>query len=175
MWICLCFTPDFYTTRTKHSAVSMNYFGYDLPIKSQLTRSITLRASLILTLMFVCFSAQAEGIIYKHSGDTLQKLYSELHYLRQAGIEIHQKFDVNNDLSQLKACQSEYGYISTRAKATIGIANRLDSPNKQEYIDTGWKAFDCIKCTGHVESCDAIPPTLETIKAEFKELKAQQH
>ncbi|MCX4186281.1 hypothetical protein [Methylophaga sp. OBS4] len=131
-----------------------------------------MKFSLIISLLFISFAAQA-GNVYRHSDDTLQKLYSELHYLHQAGQEIHEKYDVNNDLSQLKACQSEFGYISTRAKATIGIANRLDSPNKEKYIATGWKAFECIKCTGDVTSCDAIPPTLEIIEAEFKQQRAQ--
>jgi len=130
------------------------------------------RLLFLLPLLMLSFSAQA-GANYRHSDDTLQKLYSELHYLNQAGREIHQLFDVNNDKSQLRSCQAEYGYISTRAKATIGIANRLESPHQEEYIATGWKALDCIKCTGDVTSCDAIPPTLEKIKEEFKQKRAE--
>ncbi|MTI63953.1 hypothetical protein [Methylophaga sp.] len=132
-----------------------------------------MRLSTLFSLLFVSFSTLAGGLpagVYQHSDDTLQKLYSELHYLNQAGREIHQKYDdkIKADPSQMRFCQGEYGYISSRAKATIGIANRLDSPNKEEYIATGWKAFECIKCSGEVSHCDAIPPTLETIKAEYK-------
>lgn len=113
------------------------------------------------------------GTVYRHSGDTLQKLYAELHYLNEAGREIHEKYD-ETDALQMKACSSEYGYISTRAKATIGIANRIDSPNKQEYIDTGWYAYNCIRCSGDVADCDHIPPTLETIETEFRSLQSSQ-
>jgi hypothetical protein len=112
---------------------------------------------------------------YRLSDDTLQKLYAELHYLNQVGREIHAKYDdkIEADLQQMRFCRGEYGYIGSRAKATIGIASRLDSPNREEYIATGWKAFDCIKCNGQVSSCDAIPPTLKTIKAEFKAQQSQ--
>ncbi len=112
---------------------------------------------------------------YRHSDDTLQKLYAELHYLNQVGREIHAKYDekLKADPQQMHFCQGEYGYISSRAKATIGIANRLDSPNKEEYIATGWKAYECIKCSGEVSKCDAIEPTLETIKAEYKAQQSQ--
>lgn len=129
---------------------------------------------LSILLLLNCLTVSAAPL-YQYSEDSLQKLYSELHYLREVGLEIHQKYNnTKKDLDQLKSCKSEYGYISTRAKATIGIANRLDSPNKQEYIDTGWHAYECIRCTGNVKSCDVIPPTLETIKQEFKQLKTQQ-
>lgn len=132
-----------------------------------------MRLSSLFSLLFVSFSALAGGQppgVYQHSDDTLQKLYSELHYLNQAGREIHQKYDekIAADPAQMRFCQGEYGYISSRAKATIGIANRLESPNKDEYIATGWKALECIKCGGEVSHCDAIPPTLDTIKAEYK-------
>lgn len=112
---------------------------------------------------------------YRHSDDTLQKLYAELHYLNQVGREIHAKYDdkVKDDLQQLRFCRGEYSYIGSRAKATIGIAGRLDSPNREEYIATSWKAFECIKCNGQVNHCDAIPPTLETIKAEYKAQQSQ--
>lgn len=132
-----------------------------------------MRLSILFSLLLLSSISHAGGLpagVYQHSDDTLQKLYSELHYLNQVGHEIHQKYDekVAADPTQLRFCQGEYGYISSRAKATIGIANRLDSPNKEEYIATGWQAYECIKCTGEISSCDAIPPTLETIKAEYK-------
>lgn len=132
---------------------------------------ITIIAMLVTTAVM----AGGQPGVYRHSDDTLQKLYAELHYLNQIGREIHAKYDdkLKADPAQMRFCQGEYSFISTRAKATIGIANRLDSPNKEEYIATGWKAYDCIKCSGDVNSCDAIPPTLETIKAEYKAKQTQ--
>lgn len=127
----------------------------------------------LFSLLFMASIAHADPAIYRHSDDTLQKLYSELHYLNKVGHEIHEKYDLSQDKSQLKACQEEYDYIGSRARATIGIANRIESPNKEEYIATGWKAYGCIKCTGDVNNCDAVPPTLETIKAEFKQMRAK--
>lgn len=136
-----------------------------------------MKLSLLFSLLVLSLTAHAGGgpNAYRHSDDTLQKLYSELHYLNQAGRQIHQKYDedIAQNPEQLRFCMGEFGYISSRAKATIGIANRLDSPNKEEYIATGWKAFECIKCTGDVTECDAIPPTLETIKTEYKALQSE--
>jgi hypothetical protein len=152
-----------------------NLFGYHLPKYAAKQAEHALKLILTISFLFVSLNVHAGGV-YRHSGDTLQKLYAELHYLNQVGHEIHDKYDIKEgDVVQLSACKSEYGYIATRAKATIGIANRLDSPNKEEYIATGWKAYECIKCTGDVKSCDAIPPTLETIKQEFKQQRAQQN
>jgi hypothetical protein len=132
-----------------------------------------LRLSLFFALFSLSFTALAGGVppgVYQHSDDTLQKLYAELHYLNQVGREIHQKYDdkIKADPAQMRFCLGEYSYISSRAKATIGIANRLGGPNREEYINTGWHALECIKCSGDVSHCDAIPPTLETIKAEYK-------
>jgi len=131
----------------------------------------TLAAILVSTTVI----AGGQPGVYRHSGDTLQKLYAELHYLNQIGREIHAKYDdkLKTDPAQMRFCLGEYSFISTRAKATIGIASRLDSPNREEYINTGWHAFDCIKCSGDVNSCEAIPPTLETIKAEYKAGQAE--
>lgn len=132
----------------------------------------------VLSLLLLSVTVRAEPLppgVYHFSDDSLQKLYSELHYLNQVGREIHQKYDekLKADPMQIRYCEGEYGYIETRAKATIGIANRLDSPNKDEYIATGWKAYECISCTGKISTCDAIPPTLETIKAEYKANNAE--
>lgn|GEM_PF-673381 len=137
-----------------------------------------MKLPVIVSLFLFTFTAQAGGLppgVYRHSEDTLQKLYAELHYLNQVGREIHQKYDdkMAEDPTQIRFCQGEYGYIDARASATIGIANRLDSPNKEEYIATGWQAYECIKCSGSVDKCDAIPATLETIKAEYKAQQTQ--
>ena len=134
-----------------------------------------MRLSLFLVSMIFSVTAIAGGNVYRHSDDTLQKLYSELHYLNQVGHEIHNSYDekVANDPQQLRFCEGEYGYVGTRARATIGIANLIESPNKEEYIATGWKAYQCIKCSGDISHCDAIPPALETIKAEYNALQSQ--
>jgi hypothetical protein len=137
-----------------------------------------LKLPVIVSLFLLSFTAHAGGLppgVYRHSDDTLQKLYAELHYLNQVGREIHLKYDdkTAEDPSQMRFCEGEYGYIGSRARATIGIANRIDSQHKEEYIATSWKAFECIKCGGEVSSCDVIPPTLDTIKAEYKAQQAQ--
>ena len=128
-----------------------------------------MKISSLFPFLCICPAVLAGNLNYQFSGDSLQKLYAELHYLREVGIEIHQKYDVKKNPDQLRFCKGEYGFISTRAKSTIGIANRLTSPHKDEYIAAGWKAYECSQCTGNIEACDAVPPVLETIKAEFKE------
>lgn len=127
-----------------------------------------------LIISSVAIAGQPNGV-YQHSGDTLQKLYAELHYLNQAGREIHAKYDakIAEDPIQSRYCLGEYGYIGSRARATIGIANRIESPNKETYIQTGWSAYQCIQCSGDVAECDAIPATLELIKEEYKALHQQ--
>jgi hypothetical protein len=120
-------------------------------------------------------SAEPAPGVYQHSDDSLQKLYAELHYLNEVGREIHLKYDdkIKQDPLQLRYCMGEYGYIDSRAKATIGIANRLPSEHQQTYISTGWKAYQCIECTGDVSACEAIPPTLKLIEEEYKALHGE--
>jgi len=134
-----------------------------------------LKIRIFLFAMMVTSSVSAGGQAYRHSDDTLQKLYAELHYLNQVGREIHSKYDAKlvEDPSQIRFCEGEYGYIGSRARATVGIANRIESPNKDEYTATAWKAYQCIQCDGEVSHCDAVPPTLDTIKAEYEALHAQ--
>jgi len=134
-----------------------------------------MRLTIFLLSISLSLTAVAGGTVYRHSGDTLQKLYSELHYLNQVGHEIHNKYDekLAEDPQQLRFCKGEYGYVGTRARATIGIANRLESPDKEEYIAAGWKAYQCIQCSGEVSHCDAVPPALETIKLEYESIQSQ--
>jgi hypothetical protein len=100
----------------------------------------------------------------QYSGDSIQKLYMEMQYLYQAGIGIHQQFPTTTDRAELKACTSEYGYIGTRAKATVGIANRLEHPAKEELINAAWRALSCAKCSSPLSSCDPLPDDLKNIK-----------
>lgn len=114
----------------------------------------------VLALLF-SISAIA-GQLY--SGDSMQKLYMEMHYLYQAGIGIHQQFPDTSDRAQLKACTSEHGYIGTRAKSTVGIANRLEHPAKDELINAAWRALNCAKCSSPMSSCEQTPEDLKNIK-----------
>ena len=119
-----------------------------------------------LLLFISSTSTFAGGLVSSYSGDSLHKYYVELHYLYETGLSIHQQYDTS-DRSTLKACQSEWGFISTRAKTLIGIANRLNHANKQELVFTGWAALGCVKCTSDVSVCDPIPATLEKVKQEL--------
>ncbi len=119
-----------------------------------------------LLLFISSTSTFAGGPVSSYSGDSLHKYYVELHYLYETGLSIHQQYDTS-DRSTLKACQSEWGFISTRAKTLIGIANRLNHANKQELVSTGWAALGCVKCTSDVSVCDPIPATLEKVKQEL--------
>jgi len=113
-------------------------------------------------LILSSFSAVAADSSY--SGDSLSKLYLEMKYLYHAGTEVHQQFTAK-DRVQLKACKDEYGYISTRARALVGMANRLNHPNKEEFIDAAWRAYACVTCGSPVSSCEALPDDLAKIKA----------
>lgn len=134
-----------------------------------------MKFSLIIFCLLFSGHAYAGKPISSYSQDSLKKLYAELHYLHRTGLDIHQKYDekIAEEPLQMRFCMGEYGFITTRAKATIGMANRLNSVNKEEYIATGWKALECVSCEGNVSSCDAIPPTLDTIEQEYKSSKSQ--
>lgn len=112
-----------------------------------------------------------------YSGDSLQKLYLEMKYLYQTGVDIHLRYDPT-DREQLKACTNEHGYISTRAKSLVGIANRLNHPAKEKLIDAAWQAYSCVKCSSSMSSCEAIPEELKKIKnimaTEYKEKNLTQ-
>jgi hypothetical protein len=120
---------------------------------------------LVLALLF----ASAANAGQQYSGDSIQKLYMEMHYLYQAGVGIHQQYPDTTDRAQLKACSSEHGYIGTRAKATVGIANRLEHPAKDELINAAWQALTCAKCSSPMSSCDPLPDDLKNIKSIMAE------
>jgi len=103
------------------------------------------------------------------SGDSMQKFYMEMQYLYQAGIGIHQQFPDTSERAQLKSCTSEYGYIGTRARATVGIANRLEHPAKDEFVNAAWRALTCAKCSSPVSSCEPLPDDLKFIKNTMAE------
>lgn len=109
----------------------------------------------------------------QYSGDSIQKLYLEMQYLYRAGVGIHQQFPDITDRSLLKACTSEHGYIGTRAKALVGIANRLERSDKEELVNASWRALTCAKCSSSMSSCDLVQADLKIIKnimaEEYKE------
>ena len=118
---------------------------------------------LLFTLLLLpSFYASAADSTY--SGDSIQKLYLEIRYLHRTGVGIHQKYDPS-DLVQLKACTSEHGYIGTRARSVVGIANRLNHQAKEDFIKVAWQAYSCIKCSSPMSSCEPIPAELKKIKA----------
>lgn len=128
---------------------------------------------LLALLLLTPFYASAADSTY--SGDSLQKLYLEIRYLYQTGVGIHQKYDPS-DLAQLKACTYEHGYIGTRARSVVGIANRLIHPAKEDFIKAAWQAYSCIKCSSPMSSCEPIPEELDKIKAIMaKEYQEQQN
>ncbi len=126
-----------------------------------------------LLLVISSTVAFAGGQVSPYSGDSLHKYYVELHYLYETGLTIHQQYDTS-DKTTLKACQGEWGFISTRAKTLIGIANRLNHPNKKELIASGWAALGCVKCTTEVSVCEPIPATLEKVKQELLDARKKQ-
>ena len=133
----------------------------------------TLTAIIIPALLF---STPAFAMNSTYSGDSLTKLYAELHYLHEVGQEIHQKYDekLAENPAQIQFCKGEYNYLLGRAKAAVGMANRLFSEHKDEYVSAAWKALECVSCQGDVNSCDAVPPALKTMEEEYKASKAAQ-
>ena len=123
-----------------------------------------------LLLFIAPTSSFAGGPVSPYSGDSLHKYYVELHYLYETGLAINQQYD-HSDKTTLKACQEEWGFISTRAKTLIGIANRINHPNKDELIATGWAALGCVRCTKDETACEPIPNTLEKVKQELLEAR----
>jgi len=126
-------------------------------------------------LVFAVLLVSTANAGQQYSGDSIQKLYMEMQYLYHVGIEIHQQFPNTKDRAELKACTSEHGYISTRAKATVGIANRLDHPDKDEFINAAWRALNCAKCSSPMSSCDPLPDDLKNIKNIMAEDYRQQN
>jgi hypothetical protein len=121
---------------------------------------------LLMLLLLITSTVRAETAS-TFSGDSLYKLYAEMLYLYQTGITIHQQYDPT-DQAQMESCSDEWGFITTRAKSLIGIANRIQHPDKEKFINAGWATLSCVTCRTETTMCDPIIP--ETIKQLRSEL-----
>ena len=136
-----------------------------------------LRLFVILLLTSLSITAYADGgagvTPYKYSGDSYRKLYLELQYLYGVGVEIHKKYDFS-ERQQIGMCKAEYGYNTDRAETTIGIANRLGGPHKDEIVSVAWDVYWCSKCGSKASTCDKVPAGLEKVKKyAIEELKKE--
>ena len=120
----------------------------------------------VLFVILLCMTLTAQSAS-SYSEDSLRKIYLEMRYLYQLGLDIHQRYDFN-DREQIGKCNFEVGHNSTRAKSLIGSVNRIDYPDKEQLIDAAWAAYTCSSCKGDGKICDSIPEQLEKIKAVIK-------
>ncbi|MBL1319823.1 MAG: hypothetical protein COA63_002005 [Methylophaga sp.] len=118
-----------------------------------------------LFLLFISLTAHAAST---YSGDSLRKIYLEMRYLYQIGIDIHQRYDFS-DPAQISACNFEVGHNSTRAKNLIGATNRIEYPDKKALIDSAWAVYACSSCKGDASACVAIPEQLKQIRSIINE------
>jgi len=124
-------------------------------------RSIsTLQKLLACIVLLASFSAYSAS---SYSEDSLRKIYLEMRFLYQLGVNIHQKYDLN-DRAQINQCISQEGYNATRARALIGATNRIEYPDKKMLVDAAWAAYSCASCKGDGSICDTIPGYLKNIK-----------
>jgi hypothetical protein len=103
-----------------------------------------------------------------YSGDSLQKIYLEMRYLYQIGIDIHQRYDFNDPM-QFGQCKFEVGHNATRAKNLIGATNRIEYPDKKALIESAWAVYACSSCGSDVSSCDTISEQLKQLRNYIKE------
>jgi hypothetical protein len=115
---------------------------------------------LIPLLFLVPFSASADS---SYSGDSLGKIYLEMRYLYELGLDIHEHYDLS-DREQVGLCKFETGHNGTRARNLIGAVNRIDYPDKQVLIDAAWATYACSSCKKDASVCDTIPEQLDNIK-----------
>ena len=121
----------------------------------------------LLFVVLLCMTLSAHSAS-SYSEDSLRKIYLEMHYLYQVGVDIHQRYDFS-DREQIGKCNFEVGHNATRAKALIGSVNRIDYPDKEQLIDAAWAAYTCSSCKGDGKICDSIPKQLEQIKTILKQ------
>ena len=137
-----------------------------------------MKLRLFFVLLLTSFSAYAAGPAgvtpYHYSEDSYRKLYLELQYLYGVGVEIHKKYDFS-ERQQVGMCKAEYGYNTDRAETTIGIANRLGGPHKDEMVSIAWDVYWCSKCGSKPSTCKKVPAGLEKVKKyALEELKQQR-
>ena len=119
----------------------------------------------LLIVLLISLTAHAAST---YSGDSLRKVYLEMRYLYQIGIDIHQRYDFT-DPAQVNACNFEVAHNATRAKNLIGATNRIEYPDKEALIDSAWAVYACASCKGDASACDAIPEQLKQIRSIIQE------
>lgn len=124
----------------------------------------------LFILLLVPVSAYATS---SYSGDSLSKVYLEMRYLYQIGIDIHQRYDLTDPI-QVNACEFDVGHNSTRAKGLIGATNRIEYPDKEALIDTAWAVYACASCDTDGSSCDVVPDQLKQLRSFIKNQQTQQ-
>ncbi|MBE0439203.1 MAG: hypothetical protein IBX57_05410 [Gammaproteobacteria bacterium] len=115
----------------------------------------------VVLLLVLPLSAQAET---SYSGDSLGKIYLEMRYLHELGVELHKQYDLT-DREQIGLCKFETGHNATRARNLIGAVNRIDYPDKETLINAAWSTYSCASCKGDGAICDTIPEQLDKIQA----------
>jgi hypothetical protein len=121
----------------------------------------------LLFVVVLCITLSAHSAS-SYSEDSLRKIYLEIRYLYQLGVDIHQRYDFN-DREQIGKCKFEVGHNATRAKGLIGSVNRIDYPEKEQLIEAAWAAYSCSSCGGDGKVCDSIPEQLDIIKQVIKQ------
>jgi hypothetical protein len=120
-----------------------------------------------LALAFALLSANcfAGGVApnYIYSGDSYRKMYAEMQFLYQLGIELRQKYDYS-DKSQVKICKDMDGFNLTRARNLIGLINRIGGEHRDELVAAGWDAYECARCGAQKNTCEKLPAHLERVK-----------
>lgn len=131
-----------------------------------------MRALLQIILLLVSVSAYATS---SYSGDSLNKVYLEMRYLYQIGIDIRQRYDLTNP-AQISACQFEVGHNSTRAKNLIGATNRIEYSEKKALIDAAWAVYACASCgTADGSHCNEITDQMKQLRSFIKDSQAQKN
>ncbi len=125
--------------------------------------------SLIVLLLFTTSAHSAST----YSGDSLQKIYLEMRYLYQIGIDIHQRYDFNDPV-QFSQCKFEVGHNSTRAKNLIGATNRIEYSDKKALIKSAWEVYACSSCGSDISSCEMIPDQLKQLRSYIKQQRKSE-
>lgn len=127
-----------------------------------------------LYLSILLLASVSAYAVSSYSGDSLNKIYLEMRYLYQIGIDIHQRYDLTDPL-QINACELEVGHNSTRAKGLIGAANRIEYPDKEALIDTAWAVYACSSCIADGSSCDMVPSQMKQLRSYIKDQQASKN
>lgn len=119
-----------------------------------------LQQILLAALLLVALGVPAKS---SFSEDSLRHIYREMRLLYHIGIDIHQRYDLNVR-EQVGACNFEVGHNGSRARALVGMANRIEYPNKKELVQAAWAVYACSSCRGDGKACDTIAQQLDNIQ-----------